>query len=532
MQGVVFVSGAVQMALEIVGSRILAPYFGNSIFVWGSLISVFLASLSVGYFVGGTYADRRPTLGTLAVILAIPGAMITLLPWFTEPINSVLADADIGPRLGPLLASLLLFFAPSVFLGMVSPFAIKLKVKQLETVGNTAGSLYAISTLGSIVGTLGTSFFLITWLGVRLIVHVLGLILLLLAGVVAGTARASASTISPREGKRSTGKPQSTRKSKDKQSRTKAARRFLVLLAVSLVLQTTGTSAAFPDLYASRKVYEKDSLYHNIKVVDEGGVRYLRFDASWQSAMDLRDPDRLVFDYTEYFHLGPLFCLDARTALFVGLGGGSVPKNFRRNYPHLVMDVAEIDPEVIRVAERFFDLKEDAQLRLSARDGRAYLRKNKNRYDLVFLDAYFADAIPFHLTTREYLEELVRHMEPGGVVVSNVIGAISGPKSRLFRSMLKTYQQVLHQVFVFPVGWNGASRAKEVVRNIIVVGMVGKDAPDMKALTLRAREQAAALTVPCDLPALLANRFAEPINTGDVPVLTDDYAPVDSLMHF
>ena len=502
------------MALEMLGSRILAPYFGSSIFVWGSLISVFLASLSVGYFLGGSYADKWPSLKVLALVLAIPGVMILILPWWAQPINEFLADADLGPRMGPLLSSLLLFFIPSIFLGMVSPFAIKLQVEGLDTVGHTAGRLYAFSTLGSIVGTLFTSFFLIAWFGVRMIVHMLGVVLLLLAlGIYVASGKEGQSV-----------------KGKKKAARGVAA----VLLAMALVGAVGGNIAAAADfdLYATRKVYEKDSLYHRILVVDEGGTRYLKFDASWQSAMDLRDPYKLVFDYTEYFHLGPLLFPDARTSYFVGLGGGSVPKNFRINYPELRMDVAELDPEVIRVAERFFDAKADDYLRLYPKDGRTFLRGNKTRYDLAFLDAYFADSIPFHLTTIEYLEELKAHMSDRGVVVSNIIGAVKGPRSRLFRSMLKTFQQVFPHVYVFPVGWNSPKRVETSLRNIIVVALMQEEAPDWTELMARARKMTAELTIPSDLVQLLSNRVHETIPTDDVPVLSDDYAPVDILMNF
>lgn len=303
-------------------------------------------------------------------------------------------------------------------------------------------------------------------------------------------------------------------------------------MAVASAVGGSTAVAADIDVYATRKVYEKDSLYHRILVVDEGGTRYLKFDASWQSAMDLRDPYKLVFDYTEFFHLGPLLFPDARTSHFVGLGGGSVPKNFRVNYPELEMDVAEIDPEVISVAERFFDVKGDEYLRMYSKDGRIFLRGNRTRYDLAFIDAYFADSIPFHLTTREYLEELKAHMSDKGVVVSNIIGAVSGPRSRLFRSMLRTFQQVFPHVYVFPVGWNSPLRAESALRNIIVVALMQDEAPDWTELMARARNMTAKLEIPSDLVYILSSRVHEVIPTDDVPVLTDDYAPVDILMNF
>src|SRR5438552_4734502 len=154
------------MALEIVGSRILAPYFGSSVYVWGSLISIFLAALSAGYYLGGVAADRWPRAGTLALALAVAGALILMLPMVSRPILETFSAWDLGPRASPLLASVVLFVLPSLLLGMTSPVAIKLAATDLATVGNTAGVLYAISTAGSIAGTLLTAFALIAAMGI------------------------------------------------------------------------------------------------------------------------------------------------------------------------------------------------------------------------------------------------------------------------------------------------------------------------------------------------------------------------------
>jgi len=187
LYAVVFMCGAILMALEIVGSRMLAPYFGNSIFVWGSLISVVLAALSLGYWLGGIMADRWPRFSVLAGLIAIPGVIIALLPFVYPGLNRGIAASDMGSRLGPLVSCLLLFLVPSVFLGTVSPFAVRLQARAVASVGSTAGGLYAVSTAGSILGTLVTAFYLIAVLGVANIVHALGLALLLVAaGILVG----------------------------------------------------------------------------------------------------------------------------------------------------------------------------------------------------------------------------------------------------------------------------------------------------------------------------------------------------------
>src|SRR5262249_37979815 len=181
---IVFVSGAVLMSLEIVGSRVLAPYFGNSISVWGSLISVVLAALSAGYYWGGLLSEKNPSFSRLLILLAIPGVMIFVLPFLYPSVNLWIAENDFGPRLNPLIAGAIFFLVPGFFLGTVSPYAIRLAATALSTVGFTAGALYALSTCGSIFGTLFTAFYLIPVLGVANIIHALGITLMLLALVM------------------------------------------------------------------------------------------------------------------------------------------------------------------------------------------------------------------------------------------------------------------------------------------------------------------------------------------------------------
>lgn len=176
-------SGAVVMSFEILGSRVLAPFFGNSIFVWGSLISVFMLGLAAGYYLGGALSSRGCTFGGLARLLLAPALLVAAFPLYAWPICDWLFDQDLGPRLGPLLASLALFTLPTVFLGAVSPYTVQLLVRDPRLAGQGAGNLYAISTVGSILGTIGTSFFLILWLGTKACMTLLGGLLMLLVGL-------------------------------------------------------------------------------------------------------------------------------------------------------------------------------------------------------------------------------------------------------------------------------------------------------------------------------------------------------------
>lgn len=499
---VVFLGGAALMALEIVGSRILAPHFGNSIFVWGSLITVFLTALSVGNYWGGTLADRMPRLPVLGGLLVVPGLWTWLLPYFASHVNAWVTSLSLGLRFGPLVASFLLFALPSVFLGTLSPYAIRLEVQNVESVGNTAGRLYALSTAGSIAGTLTATFFLIPMMGVRNIVHTLGLLLLLLAAMALAAPH--------------------VREMSGRKSRTLLV---LPVLVVAALAAATPWGAAAPGV-----VYQKDTLYHRVIVRDDGPIRYLHFDNSYQSAIDLRNPDVQVFAYTRYLHLSRLFAPEGRRVLFVGLGGGAAPSRFLSDYPDTLIDVVEIDPDVIRVAQDYFHLPQSERLRLHATDGRRFIQQTQDRYDLVILDAYFSDAIPFHLTTKEFLQEVRSRLTPGGVVTANLIGAVTGPESRLFRSMLRTYQEVFKQVYVFPVG-SPLGVNDPVVRNIIVVATDSDERLSRSELQARAEAMRRSGAMRMDVWAYAGELIEEPIATHEAPVLTDDYAPVDSLQH-
>jgi len=181
---IVFVCGAIVMSFEILGSRVLAPNFGTSVFVWGSLISIFLAGLSGGYYLGGKVADIRPSTRKLGLIILSPALLFLTFPLYSNPVCAWVFDLDLGLRLGPLTVSMLLFFLPSLFLGAVSPYTARLAICSLHTSGKTIGTLYALSTLGSIAGTLATSFYLITVAGVKVLIMTQGGVLLIMAGIL------------------------------------------------------------------------------------------------------------------------------------------------------------------------------------------------------------------------------------------------------------------------------------------------------------------------------------------------------------
>jgi spermidine synthase len=446
--------------------------------------------LTIGYYTGGFLADRRPRLPAMAVLILIAGVLVVILPVVHPTVNRFIASVDFGPRLNPLLATLCLFFLPSVFMGTVSPYAIKLAASSLATIGNTAGLIYAISTAGSIVGALLTAFYLIQMIGVRSILYSLGITLMALALLLIVVNQATAGRL----------------------------RKQAVAWGIFGIF-----CSGLPALAAVNILYDKDSLYHHIVVTEDDGLRTLRFDRLRQSALDLKNPDRMVFHYTQYLHLAMAFHDNPQRALFIGLGGGSAPRRFHRDYPTLLIDVAELDPEVVSVAKRYFLFQESDRMKVQAVDGRIFLQKTPHRYDVIVLDAYYADAIPFHLTTREFLTELKAKLTPTGIVVSNVIGNVRGADSKLFRSVLKTLGTEFAQTYVFPV---------EEVSNIIVIATQGKERLGKQEVIRRARRLEDERKVQFPIEQFAHTYVLERIPQDDVPVLTDDYAPVDGLLHF
>ncbi|MGH2348075.1 MAG: fused MFS/spermidine synthase, partial [bacterium] len=409
-------SGGVLLALEIVASRVIAPYFGNSVYVWGSLIGVFLAALSAGYYLGGVVADRRPSGALFAGIVFLAGVLVFPIPLFAAGVLEAIVFANYGPRFGPLAAAVALFFLPSLVMGMVSPFAVRLRARTVMTIGNVAGILYALSTLGSIVGTLLAAFVLIAYMGVSTIIHLLGALMMamaLLGWIAARNLRVAAG-------------------------------------AAVITLLLVGTAAVVsPAPPVPGQIFRQDTVYHRISVSDEFGLRYLRLDNYWQSGMDTADQRRTVFPYSDYLHLPLALRPDAARVLLVGLGGGTVPKRFYEDYPKMRIEVVEIDPAVVSVARQYFEVPaDDARMRIVAADGRLFITRSADRYDVILLDAYLIDTIPFHLATREFFEAAKRHLTPSGVLGSNVIGALDGPRSAFFRAVYRTFASVFRTVYV------------------------------------------------------------------------------------
>ena len=481
----VIIAGAAVMVLELLSSRLLAPYYGSTLFVWGSLIGVVLAGLASGYYYGGNKADIKPSYSQFSSFIFFTGVYTLFITYATPLLFQLVLSLRLGERYGPLAAALLVLALPSFMLGGVSPYAIKLSTRSLDRVGRTSGNLYSLSTIGSIVGTFLTTFVLIPELGVNTILYTLSSILIL----------ASLFGLASR----------------------------LKVLAVLLIALSVGF-AVTPQIPSGGVAFSKDTLYHKLVVQDDviTGIRTLLLDNNFHSAVDLRERDRVVYPYTGFFHVAMAYNPNIENVLFVGGGGFSTPKRFLTDYPDVKVDVVEIDADVVKAAEQYFFVEESSRLKIFTGDGRTYLANTDKIYDLVVLDAYAKTYIPFHMMTKEYFELVSSRLSDNGIIVSNVIASLDGDSSAIFHSMLKTMQSVFPNADVYPV-----SGEIPLIQNIIILAT-----KSLERFSTSSLQERAALIV--KLPRIneyLANRLSNKPSTDDAPLFTDNYAPAENLLN-
>jgi spermidine synthase len=382
------------LAAEFGASRLLAPYFGTSLYVWGVLIGLILIYLSAGYVIGGRLADRHPRPEVLYQVTAWAGLWIGLIPLVSYPIllasQQGFKELSVGLVAGTLLAVVLLFAAPVILLGCVSPFAIRLLLKNVETGGNTAGRVYALSTAGSILGTFLPVFWFIPTYGTRPTLEGFGLALILVS--VAG--------LWPR-------------------------RKLYALFAIAVILAWIFLPSGIKPPQVGTLLYEKESAYHYIQVTQVGTKTELILNEG-EAVHSIYDSQSLLTGGPwDYFVIANSFRPAQATepvpkdVAILGLAGGTAARQYTAAYGTGVdITGVEIDPDILDVAHRYFHLDEPNVHPVVA-DARYWLDTHAGKYDVIVLDAYRQPYIPFHLTTREFFNEVRSHLKPGGVAVVN-----------------------------------------------------------------------------------------------------------------
>lgn len=486
---VCFLAGAAIMVIEISAFRLLAPYFGNTVFTSTALIGVILVAFSVGGYLGGWLADRKMALDLIGWLLAGAAVLTLFIPALHAAFSLRLSAGGIIS--GPVMISLILFSVPGVLLGAVSPASVRFYslADKDSHIGASAGTISMLGSLGSFVGTFFSGFFLLPSFGVRSIFLAAGIVLLLLAVAAFVMARNSLKQQAP------------------------IALSGLVACFISWKAQPQ----AMKDV-----IYEHESVYHHIRVLESGVKPYrqrvLMLDSTQEGGMNA-DTGELMLPYQEYWKLALLReSGKVESALFIGAGAFGMPENVSRDFPQAEVDVVEIDPQVIEVGRKFFKLDEHPRVKAHAADARRFLHlAGGKEWDLVFGDAYNGKhAIPAHLATQEFFQQIADHMTPQGVFIMNIIASVNGPQSELTAGMMTTLRNVFPNIEAFGVG----GRPDETQNVILLCSRA-----DLKPrLTERYFAQGS-------WQQRLTSRRVQP---GQLPrptiAFTDDHNPVDAII--
>lgn len=480
-------SGAAVMAVEVAGARLLGPFFGVSLFVWTALITVTLGALAVGYAIGGTLADRKSSPDWLYVMLLAAGAAALCVP--TARPMVLAATAPLGPRVGALVAAALLLGPCLVPLGCVAPWVVRLVARDLGHVGRVSGYLGAASTAGSLVGTLGTGFLLVAWVGVSRVFTLVGVLLLGLAVLYFAGFR----------------------------------RLWAALLLFALAALTPGEPEPASKVMANgttvTEVARREGFYGRVQVVDyrygAAHTREMLIDGLVQGGVDIAS-GLSVYEHVYFLELLTLAARPAaRSCLVVGLGPGLVPAWFERRGTRT--DVVEINPDVVALAREHFGYRPSGRILIG--DARRVLLEAGERYDVVVFDVFTGDATPGHVLTREALQDLRGRLAPGGLVAFNLAGSLRR-ETLGTASVARTLEEVFSNVRLHPTfdpdegeGWG----------NVVVLASDGPLAPADPSLAESLRVH------PMARPAVerfLHRTFRFPPGTK-AEILTDDGPPLD-----
>lgn len=419
----VFTTGAAVMVIELLGTRLIAPFYGASLYVWSALIAVTMIALALGYFIGGYWADHARRTG-LSLIIALAAVLTLIIPWLTRPV--LLATDPLGLRAGAFVSALVLFLPSLSMLGMVGPFAIKLATARLEGVGTSAGSIYAVSTVGSVIGTLALGFYLFPLLGSREILLGLGVVLMILALAVAVYEKKRlrlATSILPTV--------------------------MLAVLGVGLLTQSADAGRVSSVTMADYRIRsEHESLYGWVRVIDKPAkdLRLLTADASTIGASFISNgQSRLT--YQDIVRIIPKMAPQKMTrALIIGLGAGHMAGVLHERYG-IITDTLEIDPAVAKAATDYFGYQPTGQAIVG--DARYEIRHLQGPYDLVIHDCFTGGSEPAHLLTVETLTQLRGLLSEQGILALNFVAFAEAGENTALASVARTLAEVFPEQALF-----------------------------------------------------------------------------------
>jgi spermidine synthase len=470
------------MVLEMAGSRVVAPYMGTSLVVWTSLIGIVMASLTLGYWAGGRVSDRRPDAGLLARIIGGAALCALVVGLAANPLLGILSHNVRNVYVGSVIASVCLFALPSVLLGMVSPFIVRLAMHSVGSAGSTVGRFSALSSAGSILGTFLGGFVLISFLSSQTI-------LFLVAAVLGLTAL---------------------------QLHTAAKKILLPLAALAAgfgILSEAGAMPMTPD------GINIETQYNTIHIMDTNGwptnrgIRILQTDPMGaQSLMYIDAPNELYSDYTKFYDLAFHYKPDVSRVLMLGGGGYCVPKHLSATRPDVTVDVVELDPGITKAARDYFYLDDRPGRTIFHEDARMFVnreaRRGERKYDAVFEDVFGSSySIPFHLTTKECMGAIRSLLADDGVLIINIISEING---ELFAGIYSSIAAHFPSVIIFPATYPNSAAVRQ---NIMIAALCSPTIPE------RAPESGY-------IASLLAHRWTAPYEPR-IAAFTDAFAPVE-----
>ena len=489
---IIFLVNIIYMILELIASRVLSPFFGNSNIIWTSVIGVILLSTSIGNYLGGIAADKGVLNKKIKLILSLSGILIMIIPLIQANFLNMVTVMIHSLKIGAILSTVVLFFLPAMFIGMLSPIIIKIKLEDFNNAGKISGRIYAIATLGSIVGTFLGGFLLVPNFGSNEILFVLAIIMFVLMLY------------------------------SDYENIFNNAKKITGLSFLGIVFCCTCFySYSYVNIQNGTKVLEGDgnvfvsydTQYGRVIIYngEEDGekCRLLTIDKGNESATYI-DEDKcydLVFEYTKYYDLMFKSSREIKNVAMIGGAGYSYPKYFISHFLDKNMDVIEIDEKITEIAKNFFfldklindfNLDKNNRLNLIEEDGRVFLNKNNKKYDAILNDAFSGESPAKTLTTIEAAQKIYSSLNDKGVYLTNIISSIDGRNSKFLKAEVKTLNQVFKNVYVVPCSYKDNS---EKIQNNMVIAtdeeLVVKDSVN--------------------------------IDFSEAVIITDNYCPVDSL---
>jgi spermidine synthase len=412
--------GTLIMVIEVLGSRVIGPFFGVSLFVWTSLIAVTMIALAAGYMIGGILSDRAKSPDILYFLIGIAGLLTLLIPYAKIPVLKLCLG--FGLRGGAFAGSMALFAPSLTLLGCVSPFVIKLAAREVSNVGRTVGSFYALSTIGSVVGTVLTGFVLVAYMGVNNIFFLVGFLLVGLAVSYFVFFR----------------------------EKIVAAVLLLPILILPFVAPTSVDSKIMENGTKVTVIDRTDSSYGNIKVLDyDNGnmvIREMVIDGLTQGGVDIKNGlSTFAYNYPLQFvpvALNP----KGRRCLVIGLGAGVIPRWYMAR--GIKTDVVDIDPAVVEMASKYFGYPAGEQVVIE--DARYFLGKGEEKYDYIILDVFNGDVTPSHILSKEAFTLIKDRLNDNGVFAMNLVGSLR-ENSVMTTSVIKTLDSVFGKTLVKPL---------------------------------------------------------------------------------